>query len=314
MIYNVSHRTDVPAYFWDWWVRRLQAGFFDVRNPKYPERVSRHILDPETVDLVSYISKDWRPPLEHDVPIEWVASRWPSWFTFTLNPYGRSLEPNVPSVNKRVETCAELSARVGRERVMWTYDPVCMTPDIDVTWHERRLEELFERLAPHVSSFGHNYVNLYPKVRANAPEVRRPTPEEQERLSTLMLKLCHEYGLSTRACPNSGLAKLGYPVGACRPFGEALKANGRERAPRTRPQTMRQCTVCGTIAHRDVGTYDTCPHLCSYCYANADQDAVRRTWTAYDPDSTMLCDRLVGDETIEVPDIVTYSIPKEIRR
>ena len=47
MILNTGSRTDIPAFYSDWFYNRIQEGYCLVRNPYYPEQVTKYVLSPQ---------------------------------------------------------------------------------------------------------------------------------------------------------------------------------------------------------------------------------------------------------------------------
>jgi len=42
-----------------------------------------------------------------------------------------------------------------------------------------------------------------------------------------------------------------------------------------------QREFCGCIYSKDIGEYDTCPHLCEYCYANSSKETVKTNFKLF---------------------------------
>lgn len=309
MLLNVSYRTDVPAFFWPWWSRRLAEGFVDVRNPHYPEKVSRLPLTDVDVDAVCYISKDFSRTLRADTSLADAARMLNTHATVTVNSYDSDIEPNVIRPwARRLEMVRATSEAIGKRRLTWNYNPILIAPRYPLEHHLRVLPRMFADIAPVVSRFSFDFVNVYPKVRTNAPEVRTPNGTERAIICDLIDKLLETYQLACVTCDDARLRK-NIVAGPCVSMDSLLEGSGRTVKSRVSRQTLASCAICGHAAHRDVATYDTCPHACRYCYANTDYNAVARHMAAYDPTSTMLCDRLGDDDTLIMPDIVRYSTP-----
>ena len=58
MILSVSRRTDIPAYYSDWFYNRIKEGYCLVRNPLNPRQVSRIDLSPDVVDCIVFWTKN----------------------------------------------------------------------------------------------------------------------------------------------------------------------------------------------------------------------------------------------------------------
>lgn len=312
MILNVSYRTDVPAFFWPWWSRRLTDGFVDVRNPYYPEKVSRLPINDTDIDAISYISKDFSHALTARLSLKDAARMLNTHATVTVNSYDSDIEPNVIRPwARRLEMVRATSEAIGRERLTWNYNPILVAPRYPIEHHLRILPRMFADIAPLVSRFSFDFVNMYPKVEKNAPEVRTPNQTERAMVCDLIDELLERYQLACATC-DPARTRRNIVAGTCQSLGSLLEGSGRDVSPRVSHKTLSDCAICGHMAHRDVATYDTCPHACRYCYANTDYDAVARHMARYDQTSTMLCDGIRPGDDVTSPTITRYSRPNSV--
>ena len=133
MILSVSRRTDIPAFYSDWFFNRLKEGFVLVRNPMNIHQVSRVTLSPEVIDCIVFWSKNPKPMLARlDELKDYMY-----YFQFTINPYDRGLELGVPRKEGIISTFKELSEKIGPKRVIWRYDPILLTEHMGVDYHVR---------------------------------------------------------------------------------------------------------------------------------------------------------------------------------
>lgn len=307
MILNVSYRTDIPAFFWPWWSQRLKEGFVDVKNPYYPEKASRLPLDEESCDAIVYISKDFSHALTAPLSLADAAMMRNTSAIITINSYDSDMEPNVIRPwSKRIEMLKGTSQAIGKKRLTWNYNPITIGPRYPIEHHLNVLPKMFKDIAPYIGRFSFDFVNIYPKVAKNAPEIRTPNADEREQICDLMDELLEKYQIPSSTCDKSRVRK-NIPYAKCHTLQDLLQDSGRRVKPRTSDATLSDCSICGHIAHRDVGTYDTCPHACRYCYANANYDAVARRLEAYDPSSTILCDTIDPKQHMTRPKPTTYS-------
>ena len=116
MIINTGGRTDTVQYFAPWLLKRFAEGYVLVRNPLFPDKVTRWELNPEVVDCVVFCSKNYRPILPR---IREISDRFRTYFHYTITAYGRDVEPGVPGIEESLETLAELASIVGPRRVAW---------------------------------------------------------------------------------------------------------------------------------------------------------------------------------------------------
>ena len=49
----------------------------------------------------------------------------------------------------------------------------------------------------------------------------------------------------------------------------------------------------------DIGAYNSCHHLCKYCYANYDEKKVQTNILKHDVNSTMLLGKLEKDDIVK---------------
>ena len=140
MILSVSRRTDIPACYPEWFMRRLREGFAMVRSPFNMRQVSRVSLTREAVDCIVFWTKNPAPMLPY-LP-EIARMGYPCLFQVTLNAYGPDVERALPTLHARVETVRTLAGLLGPERVTWRYDPILLSEVSTVDWHIAQFAEL----------------------------------------------------------------------------------------------------------------------------------------------------------------------------
>lgn len=298
MIVSASRRTDIPARYADWMMRRLRAGYVLARNPHNPAQVGRIPLTPDVVDGVVFWSKDPAPLLPYLDELDRMGHRY--YFQFTLTPYGRQLEPGLRPKSEIFETFLRLSRRIGRGRTLWRYDPILLGTGWTVERHERAFAEMCRRLAPFTDRVTVSFLDLYAGVRA--ADIRPPGESEAAELAGFIGRTARGCGIRPVACcEKAELAAYGIGRAGCidrellgRLCGSPL-AVGPDRNQRP---------GCGCAESVDIGAYRCCPNGCVYCYANsgAGAQAVRRNAARHRPDSEMLLGaRRPGDRVRERP-------------
>lgn len=114
MIISASRRTDIPAYYAEWFERRVRDGFLWVRNPMNARQVSEVSLDLSVVDCIVFWTKNPIPLLER---LDSFAG-YPYYVQFTLTGYGRDIEPGLPDKQERlVPAFRQLASAIGPARV-----------------------------------------------------------------------------------------------------------------------------------------------------------------------------------------------------
>ncbi len=220
------------------------------------------------------------------------------YFLYTLNSYDSSIEENVSRKSGLLETFKELSSLIGKEKVVWRYDPIVVNEKHTKEYHFKWFDFLADELAGYTDRCIVSFVDIYRKNAMNLQRINSVpvhddlVTEFAERLGAitrkkgLKLYTCShafdllDYGIEHSKCIDDAIIEeiLGVPV-------EAVKDPG-------------QRDQCGCIESRDIGAYDTCPHRCLYCYANSSNSKVNANFHKYDPESPLLCDSLRGDENI----------------
>lgn len=282
MIINTGQRTDIPAFYSEWFVNRLKEGYVLVRNPYNLNNVARYRLDPVVVDLIGFCTKNPAPMLPHMKLLEPFGQFW----YVTITPYGRDIEPNVPKKTTVLESFKRLSDIVGSNRIGWRYDPILISQD----WPVERHIKAFEYMAKALSGYTHtaviSFIDLYEKTKRNCPGITTVAQDDRITLGRAMIDIGKSYGMTIRPCAEGNdLATYGADCNGCMTIPMYEKALGqRLKAPNVVPARKE----CACYLGGDIGAYNTCGHLCRYCYANYDEKTVRRNMTRHDPKSPLL--------------------------
>lgn len=284
MILSVSRRTDIPAFYPDWFYNRVKAGFVYVRNPFFLQQVSRIAIDPETVDCVVFWTKNPAPMLPRLDEIK----EYPYYFHVTINPYNHQLEAVVPLKNQVIDSFKRLSDRIGPHRMIWRYDPVFMTEKISMEYLLDSFEAVAKRLSGYTESVMTGFLTMYKKTERNMAQttVRELTETEKEEFARRMAVISNSYGIDPQACSvKADLTSCGVKAGYCISKELVERLTGYPVSAR---KDKNQRDICRCIESIDIGEYDTCPHACLYCYANQNQRNVTEKWKRHDPDSPLL--------------------------
>ena len=294
MIINTGQRTDIPAFYADWFVNRLKAGFVLVRNPYNPRSVTRYRLSPEVVDLIGFCTKNPAPMLPH---MDLLRPYGQFWYV-TITPYGKEIEPGVPDKREVLDSFRRLSDTVGPDRMGWRYDPVFISGEYPAERHIRAFEYMAQTLSGYTRTAVISFVDLYEKTKRNFPEVRPVTAEQRLLLGKAFVEIAGQYGMTVRPCGEGDeLARFGADCSGCMTVAMYEQALGRRlKVPKTAPARKE----CACYLGGDIGAYNTCGHLCRYCYANYDAATVRKNLAAHDPESPLLIGHLEpGDQVHE---------------
>ena len=287
MIIQTGQRTDIPAFYSEWFLNRIREGFVLVRNPYNEHQVTRYRLDPKVVDVIGFCSKNPAPLLPH---MEELGA-FPQIWHVTITPYGRDIEPHVPPKEKVCDDLCRISERLGRRSVHWRYDPILLTEEYTVSRHVREFEKMAARLKGYTGTAVISFVDLFEKVRRNFPEARKVMKEDRLVLGREMAAIAADCGMTLRPCgEGEELAVFGADCRGCITtalYEQAVieQTGNRLRFPKSLPRAREDCACYLSC---DIGAYDSCGHLCRYCYANSDPDRVRANRRHHDPASPFL--------------------------
>ena len=296
MIINTGQRTDIPAFYAEWFANRLREGFVCVRNPYDPQQVSRYRLDPSVVDVIGFCTKNPAPMFPYR---ELLRDYGQYWFV-TITPYGRDIEPNVPDKRRLLEDFRTLSDTVGVDAVGWRYDPIFLSDKYTAAYHLRAFAQIAAALEGSTKTAVISFIDLYPKVRRNFPEAREVPREQRLALGKEMIQIASAHGMTLKPCAEGDeLAPYGADCGGCMRIGDYEKAIGKRlRVPKRKGARA----ACACYLSCDIGAYNTCQHLCWYCYANADPEMVLSQSRLHDPLSPFLIGNYTdGDRIHDVP-------------
>lgn len=282
MIINTGQRTDIPAFYSEWFANRLREGFVCVRNPYNPDQVSRYRLDPSVVDVIGFCSKNPSPMFAY---MDLLKDYGQYWFV-TITPYGRDIEPNVPDKHKLLEDFRYLSNLKGTNAVGWRYDPIFVSDRYTSEYHLRAFEQMASALDGYTKTVVISFIDLYPKVKRNFPEAREVDRDTRLYLGERIIEIASAHGMTVRPCAEGNeLAAFGADCSGCMKISDYEKAIGKKlNVPRTK--TARD--ICSCYLSCDIGAYNTCRHLCRYCYANAEAERVLANSRLHDPKSPFL--------------------------
>lgn len=269
MIINTGCRTDIPAFYSKWLMNRIKEGYVLVRNPYYPSKVTKYSLNPNVVDLLAFCTKNPKPILQY---LDELSIYNQYWFV-TITPYGKEIEPFVPSKSSVIESFQTLSDRVGVNSIGWRYDPIFIGMGFDVKRHIEEFEKIAKKLKGYTQDCTISFLDLYDKVRRNAPDIRPPDKVEQIELAKAFGKIGYENDILIHACCEKNyLAEYGIDCRGCMTQEIVERAIGAKLVP---PKIKNIRKECNCLMGNDIGAYNTCMHLCKYCYANYNSKLVR---------------------------------------
>lgn len=284
MIVSASYRTDIPAFYGDWFRNRLIAGSCLVANPYGGPDYQVPLRGPD-VDGFVFWTKNIGPFLP--VLSELRDAGQPFVVQYTITGYPTALEQAVMDAERAVDYCRALSGLYGERSVVWRYDPILVTDLTPAGWHRETFSRLAESLAGTCDEVVTSFAQIYRKTGRNLDEAARrhgfswrdPPVDEKRALLGDLAAIASERGMALTVCTQPALSVEGIAASRCIDAQRLSDVAGRPIRSRTKGNRP----GCLCAESRDIGAYDTCPHGCVYCYAVRHRDVARHKYKVHDP-------------------------------
>ena len=293
MIISTGMRTDIPAFYSKWLINRINAGLVCVRNPYNEHQITKYELNPNVVDCICFCTKNPIPLLDH---IDKELKPFRQFWFVTITPYGKDIEPNVIDKPKVIEAFKTLSNKIGKNAIGWRYDPIFYGQG----WTKEKHIQEFTKIATALKGYTNfcviSILDLYEKVKRNAPGIYPPSREEQLELLKELVKIAKENGMAIKGCyEGEFLSAVGVDCTGCQTKETIENAISQKLEV---PSKKNARGACNCLLGQDIGAYNTCLHLCKYCYANADKDVVLANAKKHNPDSPLLIGNIEKQDKI----------------
>lgn len=289
MILNVSSRTDIIAFYEKWLIKRVEAGFVDVRNPFNPKLVNR--INFSDVDLILFCTKNPIPILNDLNKI-----KIPYLFQITITPYKRDIEPNVPSKKEVIEAVKKISQAIGKENVSVRYDPIFLSEKYNTDYHIKAFKKLCMLLNGYVETIIVSFLDEYKNVlkNKNVLQYRKFTEEDYKIIGKNFSKIAKLNNMKVQTCfEDRNLTEYGFTKGECLSHELAYRLTGKK-------YKSWKARKCNCVEMVDIGVYNSCKHFCKYCYANYDEKIVNNNFKNHDVNSSLLIGNVKKDDIIKI--------------
>ena len=292
MILSVSRRTDIPAFYSDWFINRLNEGNVLTRNPMNHSQVSKISLSSDVIDCIVFWTKDAKNIITKLKTLNDMKHNY--CFQFTITPYGKDIEKNLREKTEIEGTFIALSNTIGKERVLWRYDPIILNDYLTVNYHKNQFIRLCEKFYNYTENVTISFVDMYHKLKTN---VILPIDEMQmAELGAFIGQTAKNYGLNAKACCEKiDLTVFGIEKASCIDKSVIEKVCGYKLDVKA---DKNQRENCGCVESIDIGAYNTCLNGCVYCYANYSEKSVEANARRHSTKANMLNDELKGEEKV----------------
>lgn len=293
MILIVSGRTDIIAFYTPWFLKRLEAGFVDVANPFNPKLINR--INFTDVDAYFFCTKNPLPIIPY-----LKKFNKPIIFHITLTPYKKDIEPNVIDKRKIIAGIKEISKIIGSENIYVRYDPIFINDVYTLDYHIKAFTKLCQILKGYIKGFIISFLDNYKNVQKNYHLLRPKiwSEKDYQKLGSAFSKSASLNSLTVQTCAeNRTLIEYGFKKGECLSQELAFKLTGKNKWKKWNARHSKNCNCVEMV---DIGAYNSCNHLCKYCYANYDEDKIKENIKNHNINSTMLINDLPKDCQVKI--------------
>ena len=294
MIINVGGRTDIVNYYTPWLINRIKEGYVYSRNPLFPNNISKINLSPDKVDCLIFCSKNYKPIIKY---IDKINKMYRIICHYTITAYGKDVEPNVPSIDESINTLIKLSKIVGKEKIIWRYDPLLLTKNYSVDYLIKMYDYIASKVYNYVSKVVFSFVEMYKKLKYNMPEIILFKEEDKIKLVQEIGNISKKYNIRVQTCGTDEVyEKYGIQKSGCT-TKEFLETALGINLKNIKEGNMRK--GCHCITTRDIGAYDTCINGCKYCYANRNLFIAISNYKSHDSKSPLLIGKVKKTDIIK---------------
>ena len=290
MILNVSGRSDIVAFYSEWFINRYNEGYLDVRNPFNEKLVSRIFF--EDVDAIVFCTKNPIPFLKY---LDKINK--PFVFQITLTPYHKDIESNLPDKIEIINAIKEISNIIGKENVYLRYDPIFLSEKYNINYHIKAFDKLCSMLKGYVEKIIISFIDEYKNVKNNQNILKKRefTENDYKEIGINFSKIAKENLMTLQTCYEKyNLVEYGFKKDVCVSYELVYKLTGKINFKKWKARE------CGCAQMVDIGVYNTCKHFCKYCYANYDEKRVDENSKLHDKNSSLLIGRINKDDIIKI--------------
>lgn len=289
MIVSASYRTDIPAFYAQWFLNRLEAGYARTTNP-FGGQVSTVPLAVDAVDGFVFWTRNLEPFFG---ALDVVSGKnMPFVVQYTVTGYPRPLDAATIDPERAMGHLQTVAAAFGPGVAVWRYDPIVFSSLTPPAWHRENFRRICVAMKGMVDEVVVSCAQIYRKTARNMAVAARvtdfewwdPPAGEKRALLANLADIADAHGLRLTLCDQPELRGEG--IGEARCIDAERLSRVADR-PITVPKRPHRKT-CGCWASRDIGAYDSCPHGCAYCYAVNSRQAAKRRFQSHDPLSEFL--------------------------
>ena len=293
MIISASRRTDIPAFYAEWFMNRIKAGYCAVPNPFNRNQVSYVPLRPEDTEVIVFWTRNPKPLLPHLKELDGKGFRY--YFQYTLINNPKVIDPKSPQLDKAIKTFLLLAEKIGPDKLFWRYDPIIFSDQTDHAFHLKSFQKIAKTLEGATKRSVISLMDHYTKANIRLREVAEKgyrffeANELEMQISHLvpvLTEIAHAAGMEIMSCAEEcDLSIYGVQPGKCIDDEHIRRIYGIDVTNKKDPS---QRKVCGCVVSKDIGMYDSCIYGCRYCYATSSFELSRANHASHNPKSPSL--------------------------
>jgi hypothetical protein len=288
-IISVSRRTDIPAFYGDWFMGRLKDGFTGVVNPFGGQRYIVS-LKPEDVVCFVFWSKNFSPFIENLKILDGLGHKF--YFNYTVTGLPDIFESNL-NKESAIETLKQLSEMYSPKHMNWRFDPIIISSICDRNYWIGAFEELALQFEGYIERCYFSFVVNYGKVVRNFAEFEKShglkifdcSSDFKIELANELAAIAACHGIEMFSCCGDYLVNDKIKKAHCIDGSIIEELFSPDNFSYSEKPTRKEC---GCTESTDIGTYDTCPHGCIYCYANMNKPKAYEAFENHDASSAFL--------------------------
>ena len=299
MIISVSRRTDIPAFYSEWFFERIKEGYVYVENPFNDKQVSRIELIPQSVDCFVFWTKNPGPMIDRLDELK----DFKYYFQVTITGYKSNVERNIKDKRVIIENFKKLSRKIGKEKVILRYDPIFLSDEYTIEYHITMFSKLCTLLKGYTERCVISFIDVYKKIEHNISElkIKEMTTNDINKIAAEFSKIAAANKIKIETCSEEyDLEKYGIEHGKCIDDNIIRKIIGCD-INISKDNTQRK--ICGCVKSIDIGAYNTCTHNCLHCYANFNHEFVKKNRKRHDIKSPLLVGKINEDTKITYKNI-----------
>ncbi|TVL43830.1 hypothetical protein A9X84_08415 [Brachyspira hyodysenteriae] len=288
MIISASRRTDIPSLHTKWFLNRLKEEYVITQNPISKNNFYKIPLNKNIVDIIVFWSKN--PNIDFLKEVRYLGYEF--YLHFTITPYDKNIEINIPDKNLLIKNFQTISKLFGKEKIIWRYDPIILNDDFDANYHINNFKNFADSLNDYTDECIFSFVQIYSKIKNN---IKNINDNDKLLLIENMKEISEKNNIKLKSCSQDfdNITNIRVEKSACIDKERIQKILGyyiKEKKDKS------QRKLCNCIESIDIGMYNTCTNGCIYCYANS-----KNILKDYDANNEILSDKnLIDNKNINI--------------